>query len=206
MSRSTGGAVRDADLQARIDELERRLGTHQPMPEAQTLASSARRADEDEMSAAEAQRARMTKEERKKQEKSARKAASFMEKTELHPSKQYGIVGPQDRLIVPSYSINGGADIKWEARPFVHRTKRSCTRSLSAILSHQVPRAIRRCCTSPRPVFAFRGSRPVRHRVPFFLINLIKSRERFVVAAPHQGPCLLGVHLVARRPTRATST
>ncbi len=114
MSRNSRRPVADAELQARIEELERRLGTHEPMPEAQTLAASAR---ETEVSAAEAQRARMTKEERKRQEKSARKAAMFMEKTELHPSKFCGVVGPQDRLIVPSYSINGGADIKWEARP-----------------------------------------------------------------------------------------
>ena len=59
----------------------------------------------------------MSKKERKKAQKRARKAASFLEKTELHVSKYCGRVDKKDQLIVPSYVVNGGADIKWEADP-----------------------------------------------------------------------------------------
>ena len=75
----------------------------------------------------------MSEKQRKKAEKTERKRvralANFREQTELHSSKVVGIVGSKDRIIVPEYMVNGGADVKWEADP--------CDMDLKGIISPQ---------------------------------------------------------------------
>ena len=65
----------------------------------------------------------------KKEKKKARALANFREKTELHAAKVVGIVGKKDRIIVPEYMVNGGADVKWEADP--------CDMDLKGIINPQ---------------------------------------------------------------------
>lgn len=112
------------DLRRRILELEQRLAapdsastesSNQPTP-----ASLANHPNE---------QPGFSKRQRKKKAKQSRKAAVFLEKTQLHSSKTYGMVGAEDRVVVPAYSINGGADIKWESDP--------CDLDLKGILSPQ---------------------------------------------------------------------
>ena len=59
----------------------------------------------------------LSKKELKKEAKLTRKAASFLEKTELHASKVCGIVGVKDRIVIPEFMVNGGSDVKWEPDP-----------------------------------------------------------------------------------------
>eukprot|EP00750_Incisomonas_marina_P001144 INCI10947.1.p1 GENE.INCI10947.1~~INCI10947.1.p1 ORF type:complete len:174 (-),score=29.92 INCI10947.1:417-938(-) len=112
------------DLRRRILELEQKLATPAAASTVstrqETTANAANRPSE---------QSGLSKQQRKKHAKQSRKAAVFLEKTQLHSSKTYGMVGAEDRVVVPAYAINGGADIKWESDP--------CDLDLKGILSPQ---------------------------------------------------------------------
>eukprot|EP00750_Incisomonas_marina_P019617 INCI3594.1.p1 GENE.INCI3594.1~~INCI3594.1.p1 ORF type:complete len:214 (-),score=54.51 INCI3594.1:357-998(-) len=99
------------DLAARIAELEAQL-EQRTTAEAASMDGSVVEQEQPVPNLAS-----LSKRERKKEAKRSRNAASFLEKTELHASKKCGIVTAKDRIVIPEYMVNGGADVKWEPDP-----------------------------------------------------------------------------------------